>query len=244
MKSTITLTFANRAENHVGMQIIGEKCEKGEGFDYDDLMYAKKKFEKKGCVCELLNLKRNAYVLVIRGGANVLSSADKLLAEQNTLTPDKKALMYGRVVNKKARYNLCYADFSQEADYENGKGTIIDFKDVPNLNKLREKLPKFFGQKAEKLVCEGNFYYDVNKCYIAWHGDSERDRVIAFRFGASIPLYFQWYHHNEKIGDEIKIKLNHGDVYVMSQKAVGTDWRCSSIKTIRHACGKRHLIKS
>ncbi len=34
----------------------------------------------------------------------------------------KKAFMRGRVVNKKARWNNCYADFDQQPDYENRRG--------------------------------------------------------------------------------------------------------------------------
>ena len=32
--------------------------------------------------------------------------------------------------------------------------------------------------------------------------------------------------------------LNSGDVYIMSDKAVGFDWKRSSLLTLRHAAGK------
>jgi hypothetical protein len=38
--------------------------------------------------------------------------------EQIKLDWDQKAKMYGRVVNKSARYNLCYNLIPQEPDYE------------------------------------------------------------------------------------------------------------------------------
>ena len=31
--------------------------------------------------------------------------------------------------------------------------------------------------------------------------------------------------------------LNTGDIYIMSEKAVGSDWRKSSMYTLRHAAG-------
>ena len=43
MQSTVTLTFGDQAENHVGMQKIGKLADSG--FDYNDLVQAKTKFE-------------------------------------------------------------------------------------------------------------------------------------------------------------------------------------------------------
>jgi hypothetical protein len=40
------------------------------------------------------------------------------------------------------------------------------------LNKIREKLPELFGQKASQLKAEGNYYFDLNKTGVKWHGDS------------------------------------------------------------------------
>ena len=48
--------------------------------------------------------------------------------------------MYGRVVNKKARHNLCFSDIDQVADYEHGKGTIINFIRTPLLQHIRNNL--------------------------------------------------------------------------------------------------------
>ncbi len=45
----------------------------------------------------------------------------------------KKAFMYGRVVNKHARHNLCFDDVSQKSDFENGKGSVINFEILPIL---------------------------------------------------------------------------------------------------------------
>ena len=64
-----------------------------------------------------------AAVLVIRNGANVSSpssGADALLFEQLQLQWDTRALMRGRVVNKRARHNVCYGEVAQEPHYEAG----------------------------------------------------------------------------------------------------------------------------
>ena len=44
--SVITLTFGDVGENHKGMQMIGQKVDQGDGFNYDDLVQIKERFEK------------------------------------------------------------------------------------------------------------------------------------------------------------------------------------------------------
>jgi hypothetical protein len=56
-----------------------------------------------------------------------------------------------------------------------------------------------------------------------------------------MPLRFQWYHKSKPISDETVIPLSHGDIYVMSNKATGFDWRCPSKMTLRHGAGKKAL---
>lgn len=183
-----------------------------------------------------------ASLLIIRNGVNVLTSdpemADKLLKEQGALIYDSKAKMRGRVVNKHARHNLCFSDVSQEPDYEVGKGRIIDFKSLPNLSKLGQSL-SYLGKKTTNLQAEGNFYYDVKKCY----SDSERRVVVAARLGASFSLYYQWYYQTKEVGSRIALNLDHGDLYIMSDKAVGHDWKRKIIPTLRHAAGVAALSK-
>ena len=70
--------------------------------------------------------------------------------ELKELNWDKKAIMRGKVVNKKARYNLCFSNFSQEPDYDNGKGRIYNFKNIQKLLKTMQ----------EPLKCHnGKHYY-------------------------------------------------------------------------------------
>lgn len=248
-KSTITITFGDVAENHVGMQKIGDLAECG--FAYEDLLKAKNLFEKEGKVCELISLheyvdvkeeneKSEAYILIVR---KAIENADDVFNEQSTLDVDKKAFMYGRVVNKHARYNLCFGEKSQEPDYEEGKGRVIAFDDVPLTKEIKMMLPKYFGEKADNLMAEGNYYYDVNKCGIGFHGDSERKKVIAIRLGAKLALAYQWYYKNEEVGVRCELELFHGDLYVMSEKATGFDWKRKNILTLRHAAGCSKFMK-
>ena len=252
-QGSITITFVDQAENHKGMQIIGNPAR--EGFNYDDLCDCIKILEKRGISYELVDLTLKeynnlefapAYVLIIKNGVDafmVEGTAKSIFDEQRSLNWDSKAKMYGRVVNKKARYNLCYANESQEPDYDEGKGRIVAWKDIPITYLFKDIIKKIIGTKGEGLVAEGNYYYDVTKCGIGFHGDSERKKVVAIRLGERTPLHYQWYHEGKRIGERIKLELEHGDIYIMSEKAVGWDWKRRKITTLRHAAGSSRFLK-
>ena len=64
---------------------------------------------------------------------------------------------------------------------------------------------------------------------------------MGLRFGPgaeALPLKYQWYKNSRAIGCNGHIVLNPGDVYIMSENAVGFDYKRSSILTLRHAAGK------
>ena len=89
------------------------------------------------------------------------------------------------------------------------------------------------------LAVEGNFYSDVKKCGIGFHGDNERTKTVGIRLctGKCTPLHYQWFHMGQPIGKRAIIELNDRDLYVMSAKAVGTDWKKKAWPTLRHATG-------
>lgn len=252
---TFTLTFGDCAENHTGMQKIGNIS--NQGFTVKDLMKWKNIFIEKGAKVQIYNLNRklekagafsdeNAKILIVRNGLDILFNngfADKLFNEQDSLEKDTKAFMYGRVVNKRARYNLCFDEEEQAPDYENKKGRIVPYKDVPLLKKVRNTFPKVLGDKLKNLVIEGNYYYDKNICGIGFHGDIERRKVVGIRLGARMPLEYQWYLDGKRIGERIRLYLNHGDIYFMSEKAVGYDWKKKIFPTLRHAAGCKKFLE-
>jgi hypothetical protein len=248
----VTLTFGDMAENHVGMEQIGTMVAEGQGFHLADLQSIQAKMEALGCRCELIALSSGehsldplpaAYVLVMRKGVDaLLSTVDlkqiDLFREQEALDYDKKAVMYGRVVNKHARWNLCFDEKSRAPDYEAGKGRIIGYSEVPYMNALKGQIETVMGPKACGLKVESNYYFDTTKCGIGFHGDGERRKVIGVRIGySSMPMYWQWYQNGEPLGEQIVVPMNPGDVYIMSEKTVGTDWKKKTIPTLRHATG-------
>ena len=264
----VTITYGDQAENHAGMQMIGKMRDRG--MSIKELRRAQAKFEQEGYETELIDLHTGlsdeeqdlpgvdpAMVLVVRNGVEALlsetgGSADSMMVEQSALAPDGRAFMYGRVVNKHARTNLCFGDFSQEANFDEVKaglaqeppvkikcqGTVVDFKDLPNTAEIRRRLPEYVGSDiVENLQAEGNYYFKPKVCGIGWHGDAERRIVVAVRLGVSIPLHYHWFHWGKIIGERVSIELHHGDVYFMSDKATGYDWKKKKFATLRHSAG-------
>ncbi|AGF84974.1 hypothetical protein QJ854_gp808 [Moumouvirus goulette] len=246
MSGTYTITFGDQAENHVGMQKIGSLS--NHGYNLSDLINIRNYLSDRNIKSDIFDLNYvlekldiqpddEAYILVIHNGVNELinkTASSDIFEELKNLSWDNKALMYGRVVNKNARHNLCFGDISQKPNYEKGRGTIINFKLVPVLKILKEKIYKITG---DNLVAEGNYYYDINKCGIGYHGDSERRKVIGVRIGKTIPLVYQWYYQSKPIGEPIIFELGDGDIYIMSEKATGNDWKYKNKYTLRHAAG-------
>jgi len=247
-----TITYGDVAENHARMQKIG--TEHANGYSLETMVRVYEQLTKEGVTCEMYSMKEyvqpyldlkklkteDAYLLVIRKGVqHVLKAADSapLVAENDGLKDkfDKKALMRGTVKNKKARWNLCFADFDQEPDYASGKGTIVAWKHIPLMSMIREKIKEWTGE-TELLNGEANYYYNLIECGIGYHGDAERKKVFAVRMGA-MPIYYQWFHNSDPVGPRLKFDLFDGDMYIMSEKAVGTDWMSSSKVTLRHAAG-------
>lgn len=266
LTQTMTITLCEVCENSVGMQKLGQLAQVG--FSCDELKQVALNFQNNGMAAEWHDLPcpvvsdEPAGILIIRNvldrfitvpDANVkpewkdLPGADRLLLELIELKWDSKAKMKGKVVNKKARHNLCFADLDQEPDYEQGKGRVVNFSHLPHLQSVREKLNQVFGPKAlqangQPLLAEGNHYYDLDKCYISYHSDLERKIVIGIRLGGTMNLTYHWYLNSNQIGQEYLFTLNHGDIYVMSSKAVGNDGRLKKIPILRHSANCKNGV--
>ena len=160
----------------------------------------------------------------------------------------KEIKVRGKRMNKRARTNLCFVGGREQepAVYE-GKGTIYDLKNMEFLNKGVERLRKQIDEglieigsktKVEINVVEGNRYYNLKNTGIGFHGDTERVVVICISIGCdNYPMRWQWFKDGMPVGKAIDVTLNCGDVYIMSEKAVGADWKLKSKYTLRHSAG-------
>ena len=252
-KQAICLTFGEQSENHAGMKINGNGLAES-GFSIKEMETIKASLDKKGIECELHRLDKylngdenveEAAVLLIRNGTSNLigCSSEEMMNEQLSFNWDKQYwdTRRSRVLNKHARYNVCFGEKSVEPNYEEKQGRIVKYEDVPLLYKMKLALGEFFGEKAKNMEVEGNLYFDVKKCGIGFHGDGERKRIIACSLGEKRPIHWQWYEKSKPIGPRIKFEIGGGDMYIMSEKASGYDWKKRSKKTLRHAAGVKYV---
>ena len=242
-----TITYGDVAENHAKMQKIGTLHESG--YSIEKLESIQQKLTGYGLTTEMADLSgeiseqfpdvvfQAAKVLIIRRGAQFILGEETvgLIAENDSLPMDKRALMRGKEVEKRARWNLCFADEDQEPNYQDGKGRIVAWRHISRMSRIRQVISEW--TEDVLLNGEANYYYDVSKCGIGFHGDGERRKVFAVRMGGSMPLYFKWFQNSAPVGNPIKVVLNDGDMYIMSEKAVGFDWLKKKTTTLRHSTG-------
>ena len=247
MDWTITLTFGEGANSYFRMQHVGELWSRG--LNMKELKALKRAYDEAGYTTELHDLVeylnpditednvQDAGVLVVRGGLRAVCDPDELYVEQRALDHDKKVKMFGGVKNKKARYNLCFSDEGQEPDYEAGISRVVPYESVPLTTKLRDYLcaqcDLFEGMNMQ---CEGNYYY-APSCGIGYHGDTQRKVVLGVRLGGSMSLCYEWYKNSQRCGERAELMLHHGDLFFMTEKASGFDWKKRSRYTLRHAAG-------
>lgn len=254
---TKTFTFGDRGENHIGNQIIGNSAPCG--FSTAEIEKSRSIFEAVGYKCESIDLRKlldpqhqskaeKATLLIVRNGVSaLLNGSGKTpddLDKETQLKWDQRyfSKRHNKVVQAHAHYNLCFDNVAQQPNYEEKRGTIVAFSQVPCLAYIRARLPLFLGEKAKALIAEGNLYHNVEECYIRFHGDAERRIVVGLRIGASMDLYFQWFHRCAPMGQLFRDKIHHGDLYIFSEKAVGTDYNQPTKLTLRHAAGPEHII--
>ena len=246
---TISLTFGDAGENHIGNQIIGKIGEKGDGFTCNELkQLANDMHGEYYSFGEYDN--EEAGIAVFRAVLDE-EEMENMFAEMSAFEWDKKYYDVRRkkVLNKNARHNILFMDgYSQEPNYEEKKGRIINTADLHTFSKFKKHLFETISEtlgfdKINDLICEGNYYYDNTRCGIGFHGDSERRKVIALRLGGSMKMKWRWYHRSEIISDAFEFEFNGGDLYIMSEKAVGNDWKKKSKYTLRHAAGCEKYIK-
>ena len=250
-----SITICESGENHTGMQIIGEKAE--QGFTIEELQKANRKFQEAGTETMYYDLKQlglyednerfnraeDAGILVIKNALQILGGNKVEFRESmKAIDCDKEYwdVRRGKKLNKRARHNVCFAYMSQEPDIDNKKGRIVNINSQKQLKNVIDNLHLYLGEKARGLIAELNHYYDVSKCGIGFHGDTERRIVICVRLGASFPMNYYWYENSNRVGKRIEIHgLEEGDIYIMSDKAGGWDWklRKNNRLTLRHSAG-------
>jgi len=242
----IALTFGDAGENHIGMEMVGSLGEIGSGFTIEELHKMKDYFGQTNIVQLAIFEEgdQKGAVLIVRQYVKSTEHAE-LFREMNSFEWDTKYwdTRRGRVLNKRARSNVVILDgIRQEPDYENKKGRIVDSHTIEHFGLFKHRMvdditSSIENDKGQRLICEGNRYFNMKKCGIGYHGDAERRKVIALSLGASSKMNWQWFKNSKPVGSPYEFTLHSGDLYIMSEKAVGHDWKKRSKLTLRHAAG-------
>lgn len=258
LKTTWSLTIGNGGENHKGMEFLGNIRKKGEGWNIQQLLLAKDIFEKEYKKnVELYNLTeiclknvkipekqipKNAYLLVVRNYLTIEMHLN-MIKELKSYEWDRKYwdIRRKRVLNKLARANVCYGIEERKANYNEGKGTIIGFEKSPLVHESLKNIE--FIMKEQNLIVEGNQYDNIDKNGIGAHGDTERVCVACLRVGASMPIKFGYFWNCLVRGETTEIILNGGDLYIMSEEAVGAEWLSKNKWVLRHCAGANKYLK-
>ena len=257
LNPTWSLTVGNGGENHTGMEFLGNLRKKGQGWDLDRLLYAKGILENVfGKTVNLYNLNKeclegvnipgnhpkDAYLMVVRGFLTP-EVHEAFKVEMKSYEWDRKYWDTRRqkVLNKLARANVCYGKEGRAANYAEGKGTIIGFDQSPLVGKLLQSVELLM--KDQDLIVEGNQYDNVSKNGIGPHGDTERVCVACLRVGESMPMKFGMFWDCKVRGKPFETIINGGDLYFMSEKAVGAEWKCRSKWIWRHCAGAPKYLK-
>lgn len=256
-ENRFAITFGEVAIHHVGSKEIGTKL--SDGFSTKELLEISQKLNKKNVENKLIKLsdylpkefrkENDASVLLIKNGVKYLlkddEAANNLYQEQLNIEYDKKYFDTRRqkTLNKRARYNIVFGDNDVNPSNDYKKFSIKSFSSLKYLKKIRKKLHKKFGIKAKKLNAEGNKYFE-EKSGIGFHGDAERRIVICISLGKSSTLRYRWRlpGSSENQFNPIDLKVEHGDIYIMSKKATGYDWKKRSKVRIVHAAGNKKYI--
>lgn len=259
LKKGITISFGNVCENSYTMEKYGNPDV--EGFDFKKMKRMEMILKERGLQTEFYTLNRyfehefpGSYILVIRNLFSHLEDeaqecfvSEEEVIENNVIKKvrwDKHE--YSRytkgVVNLQARYKLCFPNRMQETkinpDYENKRGTLYNMNRIIVLKTMHDYIDSLLRECCEQeivLFAEGNYYYDLSKTYIGFHRDNERAFTIACRFGDPFPMYFALYNGSSRISDIMRINLNSGDVYIMSEYACGN--KNKGKMYVKHAAG-------
>jgi hypothetical protein len=151
----------------------------------------------------------------------------------------------GKVCDAHTRHLAYIGPQAQDADPETGQQPVRTWGQLPASAAVRDYVNEVLGDTECQVGCALR-YPNIFECGIGWHGDAERRKSIVVRVGnnsAKNPLFFMWFRHWDAISKPIPVHLEHGEVAVACEVAVGTDWKSSSIPTVRHATGfTRHPV--
>ena len=195
-----------------------------------------------------------ACLLVIKNGISLLMEDDadaaKLYPEQDRLRYDGKFFDKGKLKVKRAHKAMIFSAEGRKASDDYKQPTVTAFSEVPRLTHIRSALSTLLGPRTTDLEVDGTKYHTSfhekgddgklmkKKSNTGWHGDDKRKIVVGVCLGAAATLSFVWRlpGSSKNFHDTlVTIPLHHGDIYVMSEKATGFDWKLTSLLRVLHS---------
>lgn len=144
---------------------------------------------------------------------------------------DKKILLRNKVVNRVGKYAISIDDTGKEPNYEENKYRVIAYDDVEEVRDLKDNLSKIF--KQDRLSCKGEYNYNHEKLKLKYQG-AKVNNMMCIHLGDPIQMSFKWYFANKPASDSMEFTLNHGDLYIMSEKATGHDYKLKKNPILKH----------
>ena len=209
IKKTISVILSDvvNSVSNFGKQILGQSSKYE--LTFEDLNSSLHKWKEIDCETELIKLHdylpgdievtddMMAYILIIRNGINNMLPNKKqehpysnlLFKEQDTLTLNTS------IVNKdnkcESKYNMIFGTQDQISQLNNNNNYIHKWNKIPLLEKFNNKLKHFLNKKIENLKVETNYYHDIEKCGLKYHGNTNNRNIqINLQLGASMNLDF------------------------------------------------------
>jgi len=155
----------------------------------------------------------------------------------------------GKIEMKRSRWTYHVGDRDQEPDIPKSTYRMYSFDTLPYVAKVRQGFDTLARRteirSLENMMAEASVYYD-NTCGIGYHGDDERPNtpVIGVNMGESRFLTFRSFFRHRFLGEEIRLQLNTGDMYFLSEEAVGVGWIRDSYRRVifRHRAGSERFL--
>lgn len=253
-KSAITISLSESVSHGNDMWRIGIKSKTG--FSNDELLRIF--YSLPQGLCDLINLKDvlpttlyeipDAYILIIR--SMYLEYANKIFNtmvniessnEDGNITGvqwDNQRFNKDKIVTNKLHSKLLFLDIGSEYKVQfnhfEKRGTIYNVRRMPELFQFATEMTSLL---MRSFYVEGTNYYNTNECYSPLSQNKESKQVVNLHLGNSIPLHFKWFHNTTEVSDLVSIQLNHGDVYIMNEVALGSVKESKSKLYLKHGIG-------
>lgn len=143
---------------------------------------------------------------------------------------DKKVLLRNKVVNRVGKYVISINNEAQEPNYEQGQYRVVSYNELEDLKVVKNNLEKI---AKHHLLCRGDYNYNHEKLKLKYQG-GKVNNMMCIHLGDPIQLSYKWFFSNKPVSESTGFTLNHGDLYIMSEKATGHDYKLKKNPILKH----------